>query len=97
MDKREKAQERAKCAMIALLIAMECPNRPDHEKRRELAYQWEEKKYAELVKTMHYNLEHSPYRNSVLMEHLVAHALWCVEETENVKVRDRRQRELVHA
>lgn len=92
MDKTEKANQRARFAITALLIAMDPPK--NDEERRELVLDWENKSLGQLIQAMNYNLEWSPYRNSVLTRHAREHAQWCIREIEQVKAS--KQREVVH-
>lgn len=92
MDKTEKANQRARDAIVSLLVAMEQPKSDDD--RRTLTLSWENVGWTQLLKSMDYNIEHSPYSNSVLIQHLKEHAQWCIREAAHVKAG--KQRELTH-
>lgn len=88
MDKIERANRRAKDAIIALLVAAEQP-KSEHD-ALESVYQWESLTYTQLLEALDYNLKRNPYRNMVLESH--AHT--CIREADRVKAR---QREAVNA
>lgn len=93
MNKNEKANQRARSAIVELLVSMERPKNDDE--RRTLTYDWENMSWPQLLKSMEYNIENSPYRDSVLFAATREHAEWCIREMENV--RTSKQRELVNA
>lgn len=87
MDKQEKANRRAKDAIITLLVASEQPK--NDEEAVELMDGWECLTYDKLLEALDYNLKKNPYRNALLENHVNR----CIREADRVKT----QRQLAGA
>lgn len=85
MDRKEKANRRAKDAVIALLVASEQP--PNEAEALTSMLEWEDLTYTQVLEALDYNLKHNAYRN----EQLENHANLCIREAEKVKARKQRE------
>lgn len=79
MDKQERANRRAKDAIIALLVASEQPKNEDEAVAS--MNEWEALTYDKLLEALDYNLKHNAYRNAVLENHVNR----CIREADRVK------------
>lgn len=79
MDKQEKANRRAKDAIIAFLVAAEQPK--NEQEAIDSMNQWDALTYTQVLEALDYNLAHNAYRNALLENY----ANYCIREADRVK------------